>query len=198
MARRLATTLTAVWLLCGAGLRAQDSPTRTNETLSDALRPHIIGTKGTTMIGVGGYLDRVYSSEQLLPLNYTVQVDASRFVTKRVVVRAGLSGSGSAGGDDTDDRPTGIGAPALHASGGLFYYLKPQSRWSPYGGVEYWTQLRNRAENDRGSAIGMVGLEGAVSSRLGLFFEGGYGLGLTGPDERTNRIVARVGMRLKF
>jgi hypothetical protein len=150
------------------------------------------------MIGFGGYLDRVYSSERLLPLNYTLQIDVSRFVSKRVVVRGGLTGSGSAGGDDPEDRPTGIGAPALHASGGLFFYLKPQSMWSPYAGAEYWIQLTQRADDDRGAVIGSLGLEGAVSRRLGIFMEGGYGLGLTGPDEQTNRLVARVGMRLKF
>ena len=186
-----------MWLLCGSGLAAQSSSRRT-EPLPDDLRPHIVGSQGTTTIGFGGYLDRVYSSERILPVNYTIQVDVSRFVSKRLVVRGGLTGSGSAGGDDPDDRPTGIGAPALHACGGLFYYLKPQSMWSPYSGAEYWAQLTNRAADDRGAVIGMLGLEGAASSRLGIFFEGGYGLGLTGPDEKTNRLVARVGIRLKF
>ena len=197
MAWRLATTVASMWLLWGSGLTAQSSP-RESEPLPDDLRPHVVGSQGTTTIGFGGYLDRVYSSERILPLNYTIQIDLSRFVSKRLAVRGGLSGSGSAGGDDAADRPTGVGAPALHASGGLFYYLTPQSMWSPYCGVEYWTQLTHRAADDRGAVIGMLGLEGAVSSRLGLFFEGGYGLGLTGPDEKTNRLVARVGMRLKF
>ena len=183
--------------LIGSGVAAQNAP-RTAEQIPEDLQPHIVGVKGTTMIGFGGYVDRVYSSERLLPLNYTIQVNVSRFVTNRIVVRGGLIGSGSAGGDDAEDRPTGLGAPALHASGGLFYYLKPQSMWSPYGGAEYWTQLTQRADTDRGTVIGSLGLEGAVSRRLGIFFEGGYGLGLTGPDEQTNRLVARVGMRWKF
>jgi hypothetical protein len=197
MARQLALTLAVAWLVLAPGLAAQDAP-RTQEPLSDDLRPHIIGTKGTTMIGFGGYLDRVYSSERILPVNYTIQIDLSRFVSKRVVVRGGLSGSGSAGGDDPEDRPTGLGAPAVHASGGLFYYLKPQAMWSPYAGAEYWTQLTQRAASDRGALIGSLGLEGAVSNRIGIFIEAGYGLGLTGPDEQTDRLVARVGMRLKF
>lgn len=148
--------------------------------------------------GFGGCVDRVYSSERVLPLNYTIQIDVSRFVSKRVVVRGGLLGSGSAGGDDAEDGPSGLGAPALHAAGGLFYYLKPQSMWSPYGGAEYWTQLTQRAADDQGSLFGTLGLEGAVSRRLGIFMEAGYGIGLTGPDEQTDRLVARVGMRLKF
>jgi len=198
MARRLAITLVALaWLLSGAGVEAQDAP-RTSEPLSDDLRPHVVGGTGTTMIGFGGYLDRVYSSERILPVNYTIQIDVSRFVSKRFVVRGGLSGSGSAGGDDPADRPTGIGAPALHASGGLLYYLKPQSMWSPYGGAEYWTQLTQRADHDRGAVIGSLGLEGAVSHRIGIFLEAGYGVGLTGPDEQTDRLVARIGLRLKF
>src|SRR5689334_21282821 len=150
------------------------------------------------MVGAGGYLDRVYSSERILPLNYTIQVDVGRFVTRRLVVRGTMSGSGSAGGDDADDRPNGLGAPALHAAGGLFYYLTPQTMWSLYGGAQYWTQLTERAARDRGTVVGMVGLEGAVSRRLDIFVEGGYGIGLTGPDESTNRILARAGLRLKF
>jgi hypothetical protein len=197
MARQLGTTLVLVGFLIEGRMAAQQSPPATGG-LSEDLQPHIVGSKGTTMIGFGGYVDRVYSSERVLPLNYTIQIDVSRFVSKRVVVRGGLLGSGSAGGDDAEDRPSGLGAPALHASGGLFYYLKPQSMWSPYGGAEYWTQLTQRAADDRGSLIGTLGLEGAVSRRLGLFMEAGYGIGLTGPDEQTNRLVARVGMRLKF
>jgi hypothetical protein len=195
MARGIAG-LVGVWLLLGHGVAAQE--TRPAESTAEDLQPHIVGTLGTTMVGAGGYVDRVYSSERILPLNYTIQVDIGRFVTRRVVVRGGLVGSGSAGGDDADDRPTGIGAPALHAAGGVFYYLTPQSMWSMYGGAQYWTQLSGRDTQDKGSVVGMLGLEGAVSRRLGVYAEGGYGIGLTGPDESTNRIVARGGLRLKF
>jgi hypothetical protein len=197
MALRIATVWVVLWLLTGRDVAAQGSAGKV-EQISEDLQPHIVGTTGMTMIGFGGYVDRVYSSERLLPVNYTIQINVSRFVANRFVVRGGLSGSGSAGGDDPDDRPTGLGAPALHASGGLFYYLKPQSMWSPYAGAEYWTQLTQRADTDRGAVVGSLGLEGAVSRRLGIFLEGGYGLGLTGPDEPTNRLVARVGMRWKF
>ena len=48
------------------------------------------------------------------------------------------------------------------------------------------------------AVIGILGVEGAVSHRIGIFFEGGYGIGLTGPDGKTDRLVARVGMRLTF
>jgi hypothetical protein len=184
-----------VWLWMGHAVSAQDARAA---SAGDDVQPHVVGLKGTTMVGAGGYLDRVYSSERILPLNYTIQVDIGRFVTPRLVMRGGLSGSGSAGGDDAEDRPTGVGAPALHAAGGLFYYLTPQAMWSLYGGAQYWTQLTQRGASDKGSVMGMLGLEGAVSRRLGVFLEGGYGIGLTGPDESTNRIVARAGLRLKF
>jgi hypothetical protein len=197
MTQRLATALVALWLFSGREVVAQDA-VRTTERISEDLQPHIVGSKGMTAIGFGGYADRVYSSERLLPVNYTIQINVHRFMTNRFAVRGGLSGSGSAGGDDPEDRPTGVGAPALHASGGLFYYLTPQSMWSPYAGAEYWTPLTQRADADRGAVIGSLGLEGAVSRRLGIFLEGGYGLGLTGPDEQTTRLVARVGMRWKF
>jgi hypothetical protein len=196
MPLRIAGSLLLVWLLMTNGAAAQDTP-RAAERINEELEPHRVGAKGTTMLGFGGFADRVYSSERLLPVNYTIQVDIGRFVTRRLALRGGLSGSGSAGGDDAEDRPTGLGVPALHASAGLFYYLTPQGMWSMYGGAQYWTQLSQRVDTDRGSVVGMVGLEGAVSRRLGIFLEGGYGLGLTGTEE-TNRLVARVGMRLKF
>jgi len=195
MARGIAG-LVGVWLWMGTAATAQDASTP--PPYGEELQPHVVGTPGTTMVGAGGYLDRVYSSERVLPLNYTIQIDIGRFVTRHLVVRAGLSGSGSAGGDDAEDRPTGLGAPALHGAGGLFYYLTPQAMWSLYGGAQYWTQLTQRAASDKGAVVGMLGLEGAVSRRLGLFVEGGYGIGLTGPDESTNRILARAGLRLKF
>src|SRR5687767_4677188 len=188
MAWRFAGALVLGCVWAAAPVAAQQDSRASG--LPEELQPHVVGTKGTTAVGFGGYLDRTYSSERVLPTNYTVQIDVSRFVTKRVVVRGGLSGSGSAGGDDAEDRPSGLGAPALHASAGLFYYLKGQSMWSPYAGAEYWTQLTQRAASDKGAAVGTLGLEGAVSRRLGVFLEGGYGLGLTGPDEQTNRIVA--------
>jgi hypothetical protein len=196
MARRLAMTLMWLALLMGRMAAQESSPA--TAPLSDDLQPHIIGTKGVTLIGFGGFVDRVYSSERLLPLNYTMQIDVGRFVSKRVVIRGGVFGSSSAGGDDEEDRPTGLGAPALRASGGLFYYFTPLSMWSPYGGAEYSTQLTQRAAGDRGAVLGTLGLEGAVSRRVGIFFEAGYGLGLTGPDERTTRLTARAGVRLKF
>lgn len=197
MATRLSVAL--VFLACGwtaGAVAAQESRGVTQRP--EELEPHVIGTKGTTAIGFGGYLDRTYSSERVLPTNYTIQIDAGRFVATHVVVRGGLSGSGSVGGGDPEDRPTGLGAPALHGSAGVFYYLKPQSMWSPYAGAEYWMQLTQRGADDKGAAVGTLGLEGAVSRRLAVFLEGGYGLGLTGPKEETNRAVARVGMRLKF
>jgi hypothetical protein len=196
MLPRIAGSLGVVWLLMSSGVAAQDA-TRTAERAAEEVEPNVVGALGTTMLGFGGYVDRVYSSERLLPVNYTIQVDIGRFVTRRLVLRGGLSGSGSAGGEDAADRPTGLGVPALHASGGLFYYLTPQAMWSMYGGAQYWTQLSQRAATDRGSVVGTLGLEGAVSRRLGIFLEGGYGIGLTGAEE-TNRLVARVGMRLRF
>ncbi len=70
--------------------------------------------------------------------------------------------------------------------------------WTVYGGGEYRIQLTDRASTDRGALTGVFGLEGAASRRVGVYFEGGYGLGFTGAKEQTTRLVATVGIRLKF
>jgi hypothetical protein len=181
----------------GAGAQVQS---KSDDAASEDLEPRIIGKTGTTMIGLGGYVDRFSSPERTSPLNYTAQIDVSRFVTQKFVVSAGLAGSGAAGGDESEDLPTGSGAPALHAFGGLLYYFRPQSILSFYSGGEYWAQLTRRANADAGSIVAKAGLQGAVSSRASFFLEAGYGLGLTQDEDGDvlSRIVGRVGIRLKF
>ena len=151
-------------------------------------------------IGVSGYIDRFFSSERGLPTTYTAQIDISRFLTRKIAARGGLAGTGSVGGDDAEDLPTGSGAPALHGFAGVLYYFTPQSIVSAYAGVDYWAQLTQRAEADAGSIVGTLGLQGAMSSRVSAFVEGGYGPALTrgDDDERLWRVIGRVGVRLKF
>ena len=167
---------------------------------SEDIEPRIIGHKGTTQIGFAGFFDRVYSSEQLMPLNYTVQFDAGRFITKRFVVKLGLVGSGSRGGEDSADLASGPGAPSLYATGGLMFYFTPESLVSFYIAAEYWAQLTQRSGADSGSVVGKAGLQAAVSARASFFFEGGYGVRITRGDggELMTRINGQVGLRIKF
>jgi hypothetical protein len=164
------------------------------------LEPRIIGTKGTTLASVSGYVDQFFSSERDLPFNYSAQVDVGRFLSNAFVVRGGLRGTGSAGGDEEENLLTGSGAPALHVFGGLLYYLSPRSLVSMYAGAEYWAQLTQRESPDAGSVVGTIGVEGALSSRASLFLEGGYGMGLrkNTDDVRVRRILGQVGVRLRF
>jgi hypothetical protein len=167
---------------------------------SEEVEPRFIGTTGTTMTGVSGYVDRFFSSERGRPFNYSLQIDVGRFVTRTFVVRGGMRGSGSAGGDDSDDLPTGQGVPALFGFAGLLYYFTPQSMASFYAGADYWTQITQRDGSDAGTIIGIAGVQGAVSSRVSLFLEGGYGAALRKNDDevRAMRLVAQIGVRLKF
>lgn len=189
-----------VCLLIGAATARAQPQVATAAALPEDLQPYIIGTKGTMMVGIAGYFDRFFSSERLFPTNYTAHVDVGRFISRRLVVRGGLTGSGSFGGDDADELATGSGAPAMHAFGGLSYYFTPQSIVSLYSAGEYWAQLTQRAGRDAGSIVGKVGGEGAVSSRVSLFLKGGYGFALTKGDEgeRISRLVGKLGVRLKF
>lgn len=152
------------------------------------------------MIGLAGYVDRFSSSERELATHYTAQIDVGGFVAPRIVVRGGLAGTGRFGGEGSDDRPTGAGAPAVHAFGGALFYFTPQSMLSAYVGGEYWNQLTQRDGTDAGSLVGTLGLQGAMSSRASVFIEGGYGFGLTKGDdgETLSRFVGRLGIRLKF
>jgi hypothetical protein len=170
----------------------------TSPAADDEVEPRVIGQQGTMMVGFAGYVDRLYSSERIAPTNLTIQVDAGRFITRRIVVRGGLAGSGTFGGADANKLESGTGVPALHVFAGPSFYFTPQALWSLYAGGEYWMQLTQPASPDRGAAIGILGLEGAMSSRVNLFAQGGYGIGFTGTSERTNRMIGRVGLRVKF
>jgi hypothetical protein len=168
-------------------------------TPNEDVEPRVVGAPGTTAIGLAGYADRITSEDDNLPLNVTLQVDISRFLTTRIAVRGGVVGSGALGGDP-DALPTGVGVPSLHAFASANYYFTPRSLASFYAGAGYWAQITARDGADRGAILGLAGLEGALSSRATLFLEGGYGVGLTRTDDGATRqrFVARLGVRVKL
>jgi len=172
---------------------AQTIPTEETE-------PRIIGRPGTMMVGFSGFVDRFFSPEEVLPINYSVQIDVCRFVTKRLAIRVGAVGTGSVGGEDDDQLRSGSGAPSLHAAGGMLFYFTPQSMVSFYTGGEYWAQLTQRSGRDTGSFLGVAGLHAAISSRASVFIQGGVGARLArgDSDELFTRFVAQMGLRLKF
>jgi len=173
----------------------EDRPVTPNEDVE----PRVIGTRGTTAIGLAGYADRISSEDDNLPLHLTLQVDVSHFLTRRIAVRGGVVGSGALGGDP-DNVATGVGVTSLHAFAAANYYFTPGSMASFYAGAGYWAQLTARDGPDRGAVLGLGGLEAAVSSRASLFMEGGYGIGLTRTDDGATRqrFIARLGVRVKL
>jgi hypothetical protein len=187
-----------LFVVFSAGAVCAQTPAETSRPTSEETEPRVIGTTGTLMIGAAGYLDRFSSSEDTFPINYAVHVDVGRFLTPRIMLRGGIVGSASAGGED--DLPVGPGVPALHALVGGLYYFTPQSMASLYLGADYWAQLTQRTARDAGVVFGMFGVQGLVSSRASVFIEGGYGVGLTrgDEDELRSRIVGRAGVRVKF
>lgn len=166
----------------------------------EEIEPRTVGGRGATFVGMSGFVDRFSSPEEALPLNYTAQVDVCRFITNKFAIRLGAVGSGSLGGDDEDALLSGSGAPALHAAGGLLYYFTPRSMISLYLGAEYWAQLTEREAGDTGSLLGTAGVQAAVSSRASMFIQGGFGARLARgeDDELLSRIVAQMGLRIKF
>jgi len=166
----------------------------------EEIEPRTVGGRGATFVGMSGFVDRFSSPEEALPLNYTAQVDVCRFITNKFAIRLGAVGSGSLGGDDEDALLSGSGAPALHAAGGLLYYFTPRSMISLYLGAEYWAQLTEREAGDTGSLLGTAGLQAAISSRASMFIQGGFGARLARgeDDELLSRIVAQMGLRIKF
>ena len=183
-------------LTCSSVSRAQEAASP--PAVAEDVQPRSIGASGTTLIGLGGHVDRVFTVEDDTSFNYTVHADVGHFLTRHIVVQGGVAGSGSIGGD-TDDLPAGSGAPALHAFGGALWYFTPRALASLYSGAEYWAQITQRSGPDAGAVLAKIGLQGALSSRASVFVEGGYGFGLTRNDEGApTRLVARFGVRFKL
>lgn len=165
----------------------------------DDLEPRMVGHRGVTTIGLSGFVDRFASTEDRFPTHLTLYADVTRFVTDRIAVRGGLVGS-TAFGETTDANATGPGAAALHALASGLYYFTPRSMASLYAGLEYRAPLTRRAEQDAGTALGVLGVEASLSSRASLFVEGGYGARLTRGDEgeRQYRVAGAIGVRIRF
>jgi hypothetical protein len=165
----------------------------------EEIAPRIVGEAGTNSIGIGGFIDNFSSSEATFPLHATVHVDVSRFVTHHIALRGGIIGS-TTFRDDGDEIVTGPGAASLHALVSGLYYFTPRSMVSLYTGVEYRAQLMRRAAPDSGTALGLGGVQAAISSRASLFVQGGYGARLTRGDEGEwqTRLTGEIGLRIKF
>jgi len=163
------------------------------------LEPRTVGERGVTAIGLAGFIDRFVSSESTFPTQVTWQVDIGRFLTSRIVVRGGVIGS-TAFGEDEDENRTGPGAATIDARGAAVYYFTPASIASAYAGIEYRMPLTRRADKEAGSALGLVGVEGSLSSRASVFVQGGYGTRLTRGDEGElqSRIAGDIGFRIRF
>jgi hypothetical protein len=163
------------------------------------IEPRTVGAAGRMTVGISGFADKLASSEDSFPLHATLHVDVSRFVTARFAARVGLVGSATVGGDE-DETSDGPAASSMHALGSVLYYFSPQSMVSVYTGLEYRAQLTHRAGADAGSALGLAGIQAAVSSRAAVFVQGGYGARLTRGDEGElqTRIAGEIGFRLRF
>jgi hypothetical protein len=196
MRLRVLLPMLAALPLCAAMSNAQQAVSPPSP--AEDVQPRTIGSSGTTSLGLGGYVDRVFTVDDDTSFNYTVHADLGYFLTRHIVVQGGVAGSGSIGGD-TDDLPAGRGAPALHAFGGTLWYFTPRAMASLYAGGEYWAQLTRRSGPDAGAVLGKLGLQAALSSRASVFLEGGYGIGLTRNDEGLpTRLVCRFGVRFKL
>jgi hypothetical protein len=196
--RRLLLPVLAGLLTGSVAVRAQPAAPPPSPPAAEDVQPRSIGTSGTTLIGLGGHVDRFFTVDDDTSFNYTVQADVGYFLTRNIVLEGGVVGSGSIGGD-TDDLPSGSGAPALHAFGGVLWYFTPRAMASLYSGGEYWAQLTQRSGPDAGAVLAKLGFQAALSSRASVFVEGGYGIGLTRNDEGVpTRLVGRFGVRFKL
>lgn len=176
----------ALW--CAAPAHAQED-----------IEPRTIGEAGRVTVGLAGFIDQFSSSEETFPMHVTVHADVMRFLSARLAAGGGLIGSTMVGGDE-DERPTGAGASSVHGLARIVYYFSPQSIASFYTGVEYRAQLTSRADKDSGTALAVGGVQAAVSSRVSVFVQGGYGARLTrGEDgELQTRITGELGFRLRL
>lgn len=164
----------------------------------EEIEPRVVGSTGTTMAGISGFVDRFSSNEDDFPWRVSLYFDLSRFITSKLAVRAGLVGATTF--HDDDNEAAGASASAAHAFASALYFFTPQSMVSLYSGVEYRAQLNRRAERDAGTALGVGGVQAMLSSRAGLFVEGGYGVRLTKGDEgeTLTRLTGQLGVRIRF
>jgi hypothetical protein len=162
------------------------------------IEPRVVGSTGTTTAGVSGFIDRFSSTEDDFPWRVSLYFDLSRFVTSKIAVRGGLVGATTF--HDEDDESVGSSTSSLNAFAGALYFFTPQSMVSLYSGAEYRGQLNRRAERDAGTVLGLGGVQAMLSSRAGLFIEGGYGVRLTKGDEgeRLTRLTGQIGLRIRF
>lgn len=189
-------------LLVSAALSSLPSTARAQAAATggaEELEPRVVAASGVTTIGLSGFADKVSSSEDVFPWRVTAQVEVTHFVVKRLAARVGLIGSTTADGLDDDERITAA-APAFYLSAATLFYLTPGRLLSPYGGVEYRARLTDRPEKDAGTALGLAGVQAALSSRAAVFVEAGLGMDLTrGADrELRTRFVSAVGVRIRF
>lgn len=150
------------------------------------------------MAGISGFVDRFSSNEDDFPWRVSMYVDLSRFITSKLAVRGGLVGATTF--HDDDDESVGSSASSVHGFASALYFFTPQSMASLYSGVEYRAQLNRRAERDAGTALAIGGVQAMLSSRAGLFVEGGYGIRLTKGDEgeTLTRLTGQIGVRIRF
>jgi hypothetical protein len=170
---------------------------------TEELEPRVIAQSGHTLIGFSGSMSRFFSSEELMAGTFTMQVDGHRFISRRVAIRFGAVGTGAfAGSSDENDEggSDAASSPALEALAGGLFYFTPESMWSFYLGGEYRARVTERIAGDRGSINGLLGLQGALSSRAAFFLEAGYGFRIRRGDEGEllTRIVGLAGVRFRF
>lgn len=164
----------------------------------EEIEPRVVGASGTMMAGVSGFIDKFSSSEDDYPWRVALYFDVSRFVTSKIAVRGGLVGATTF--QDEDDESSGSSASSIHGFASVLYFFTPQSMASFYSGAEYRAQLNRRADRDAGTLLGVAGVQAMLSSRAGLFVEGGYGIRLTDGDEgeKLTRLTGQIGVRIRF
>lgn len=151
------------------------------------------------MTGFSGDIDRFFSSERGLPFNYSMQIDVGRFVTMALAFAAACAAV--AASEETTQK---ISQPARACRAARLRRPAPLLHTtvdaSFYAGADYWARITQRDSPDAGTIIGVAGVQGALSSRVSLFLEGGYGAALQKNDDdvRVTRIVGQIGVRLKF
>lgn len=162
-----------------------------------------VGRQGATQIGFSFSTISVSQGDSDIesPTVYYGNVEVGRFLTDRFVLRGGLSGIGTFGGDD--DSGEDFGFTQFSGLVGLLLYFSPSSVGSAYVGADYSFTLTNRVDGDNGTIYGRVGVQGAVTPRAAIFGEFGYGRQMYSAPEfgeapDVSYIVTQFGLRLVF
>jgi hypothetical protein len=151
-----------------------------------------VGRKGAVQLGVSFTTITQVSQTGLSATNMSGVIDAGRFVTEKFLMRFGMMGSGTIGGEQT-------GSTNFMGLAGALFYITPEKPSSFYlgGDITVPLQVQQEGAGFSGFANGRLGVQSAISNNASFFVEGGYG-GALRSFAQQGSLMSNIGIRVLF